>query len=232
MFFNLLAALFSLGQYLFYIVNDGAKLKGDFLCHGMYYVAAVMYKPLTLNMMWLLTVCTTYALTHIFYDKSPRKHHRRNGLGTPHMAPVPRNRFTIAMIAIVSTAYMAWFVTAAVVVGPMILVFSVVLLIPALALPVAAMHYVPMLATRAVEGVEFALGIGQHCLQVGDAVEVVEDPGVSDASRRKPALACVTHVHSGWLYRLFREDLYDVELTDEKVVYSWVQKVRGCIVQS
>ena len=225
LFFNLIAALYSIYQYLFDIVKDGAQgLQGDFLCHGMYYVAAVMYKPLTLNMMWLLTVCTTYAFTHIFYDQSPRERHRRDGLGTPYMAPVPRNRLTIAIVAVVSVAYMAWCVTAAVVVGPIIVVFIFVLLIPALVLPLVAMHYFPMLVTEVVEWTEFVLGVGrQSPLEVGDEVEVAGNPKETSiwGLNPRPVRAYVTHVYPGWLYRLFRGDRYNVEVTDEAAVKRW-----------
>ena len=106
LFFNLIAALYSIYQYLFDIVKDGAQgLQGDFLCHGMYYVAAVMYKPLTLNMMWLLTVCTTYAFTHIFYDQSPSAGDAENLLapdfalvGPGGESEVPRGRFVVAKV--------------------------------------------------------------------------------------------------------------------------------------
>ena len=80
---NLGIALFALGQYIFFVRNDGDGLQGDWLCYGMYYTAVVMYKPFSLNMMWLLTNCIMYAFTDIFYDRSPRKAHQRDALGTP-----------------------------------------------------------------------------------------------------------------------------------------------------
>ena len=155
MFLNLVAVLSTSIQYLFFL----GPLEGDFLCHAMYYAAIVMYKPLTLNMLWLLTVTITYAFTHIFNDKSPHKHHQRNGLGTPSMAPVPRNRFTIAMMFLVSMAFMAYLVIALVMSVPILIVFLPVLIIPALIVPLVAMHYVPMLVARVVKGFEFVLCI-------------------------------------------------------------------------
>ena len=41
------------------------------------------YKPFSLNMFWLLTVCIMYAFTDKFYDKSSKKLHQRDSLGTP-----------------------------------------------------------------------------------------------------------------------------------------------------
>ena len=155
MFLNLVAVIGTSIQYLFFL----GPLEGDFLCHGMYYAAIVMYKPLTLNMLWLLTVTITYAFTHIFNDKSPHKHHQRDGLGTPSMAPVPRNRLTIAMMALVSMAFMAYLAVALVISGPILVAFSPVLIIPGIVVPLVATHYVPMLAARVVEGFEFILGI-------------------------------------------------------------------------
>ena len=55
---------------------------------------------------------------------------------------------------------------------------------------------------------------------MGDVVEAVENPGWP-YSQRKPALARITRIHSGWLYRLFRGDRYDVEVTDEEAVKQW-----------
>ena len=130
------------------------------------------------------------------------------------------------MMAIVFFFYLVWIVVAVVVVAPLIVVFLPVLLIPALVLPIIATHYLPMLTARAVEGLEFCLGIrtsGGAYLRVGDVVEAVANPGVSEAYYRKPALARIKRVHSGWLYRLFRGDRYDVEVTDgdEEAVKQW-----------
>ena len=63
------------------------------------------------------------------------------------------------MMAVVFAFYTAWVVVAVIVVAPLVVVFSPVLLIPALALPIFATHYLPMLMARALEGLEFALGI-------------------------------------------------------------------------
>ena len=77
------------------------------------------------------------------------------------MAPVPRNRFTVAMMAIVLSFYFVWLVLALVVVGPVIVAFLPVLLLPALVVPIVATHYLPMLVARAVEGLEYAMGTKQ-----------------------------------------------------------------------
>jgi len=151
------------------------------------------------------------------------------------MAPVPRNRFTMTMMAIVFALYAVWIVLALVVVGPLIVVFLPVLLLPALLLPIFATHYVPMITARAVEGLEFCLGIGVNApLQVRDVVEAVKDPS-ADYDKREPALARVTRVHPGFLYRLVQGDRYDVELTDEVAVSVWSSnpsenEVPECIV--
>ena len=108
---NLAFALFSLGQFVFVVKNQDDGLQGDWLCYGMYYTSVVMvsvvvrrnpgsmlgllfhilklttpssqYKPFSLNMFWLLTVCIMYAFTDTFYDKSSNKLHQRDSLGTP-----------------------------------------------------------------------------------------------------------------------------------------------------
>ena len=124
------------------------------------------------------------------------------------------------MMAIVFFFYLVWIVVAVVVAAPAIIVFLPVLLIPALVLPIIATHYLPMLMARAVEGLEFCLGIrtsGGAYLQVGDVVEAVEDP----RGWGTPTPARITRVHSGWLYRWVRGDRYDVEVTDEEAVKQW-----------
>ena len=63
------------------------------------------------------------------------------------------------MMAIVFAFYLVWLVVAVVAAAPAIIVFLPVLLIPALVLPIIATHYLPMLTARAVEGLEFCLGI-------------------------------------------------------------------------
>ena len=80
---NLGIALYTLGQYIFVVRNDGEGLGGDLVCYGVYYAAAVMYKPFSLNMMWLLTNCIMYAFADRFYDKSGQEAHQRDALGTP-----------------------------------------------------------------------------------------------------------------------------------------------------
>lgn len=77
------------------------------------------------------------------------------------MAPVPRNRFTMTMMAIILLFYFAWLVLALVVVGPVMMTFLPVLMLPALVVPIVVTHYVPMLMARAVEGLEHALKVEQ-----------------------------------------------------------------------
>ena len=143
----------------------------------------------------------------------------------------------MSMMAVVFAFYTVWLVLAAVVVGPLIVIFSPVLLLPALVLPIFATHYLPMLMARAVEGLEFALGIrmsggGSGAVQVGDVVEAAKNPGSSGLPSRSQGvhwtqyavegtLARITCIHSGCLYRLFRGDRYDVEITDESAVKFW-----------
>ena len=66
---NLVQAMYALYQYFY---GEAAGLQGGFLCRGSYFVAVVMYRPLCLNMFWILTVCIMYVFTDRFYDKSPR----------------------------------------------------------------------------------------------------------------------------------------------------------------
>ena len=80
---NLGIALYTLGQYIFTVRNDGEGLDGDWLCYSVFYTSTVMYKPFSLNMMWLLTNCIMYTFTDMFYDKSGREAHQRDALGTP-----------------------------------------------------------------------------------------------------------------------------------------------------
>ena len=66
----------------------------------------------------------------------------------------------MTMMAIILLFYFAWLVLALVVVGPVMMTFLPVLLLPALVVPIVVTHYVPMLMARAVEGLEYAAGIG------------------------------------------------------------------------
>ena len=68
MAFNLLQASFSLYQYFY---SEAAGLKGGFLCRGTYFVSVVMYRPLCLNMFWILTTCIMYVFTDRLYGNSP-----------------------------------------------------------------------------------------------------------------------------------------------------------------
>jgi len=102
---NLAFAFYSWGQYVFLIKNEEDGLQGDWMCFGIYYTSVVMYKAFALNMFWLLTVVIMHSFTDNFYAISPRESHQRDAIGTPHMGPVPRNRFTMIMMAIV---FLSW----------------------------------------------------------------------------------------------------------------------------
>ena len=120
----------------------------------------------------------------------------------------------MTMMAIILLFYFAWLVLALVVVGPVMMTFLPVLLLPALVVPIVVTHYVPMLMARAVEGLEYAAGIGANApLKVGDEVKaVVRTDKRGRRELRELGPAKITRSYPGWLFRLFRGDLYDVEL--------------------
>ena len=53
MTFNLIACVYAAYLY-FWVVGDG--LEGDAQCFAMYRSALVLYRPLSFNMFWMLTV--------------------------------------------------------------------------------------------------------------------------------------------------------------------------------
>ena len=80
-------------DYIFFLRNGGDGLDGDTLCYGMYFASIVQCKTLSLNMMYLLTHTIMYTFVNDFYDASGNPRHRRDPrLGTPFMAPMPRNK--------------------------------------------------------------------------------------------------------------------------------------------
>ena len=53
LFLNLLACIYAFYNY-FWVAGDG--LEGDAKCFAMYRASIVLFRPLSINMFWLLTV--------------------------------------------------------------------------------------------------------------------------------------------------------------------------------
>ena len=117
-----------------------------YFCQLPYFLSIVSFAPFAVPMMLCLTVVAHTTFVEATFGKSVA---HRDAAGTVSYSPLPRDPVSLTASLIVIVLFVAWATAAVVALGPVVFVFSPVLLVPGFILPMAVM-YLPSATLDAV----------------------------------------------------------------------------------
>jgi hypothetical protein len=110
---------------------------GNWQCRWAYFASVVLYKPFTIPMWSCLTILSHYCFTALLYKGVPGSRDAKTG--APPGSPLPRNNVTIALLGVVSTLQLIWFIGVFPAVFPLMISFLPVVLLPSFILPLVVL---------------------------------------------------------------------------------------------
>jgi hypothetical protein len=108
-----------------------------FYCKVPYLLAVVSYKPFAIPMWACITICCPYTFAEFTFGHHPRG---RDASGTCLASSIPRNIFSIVLVAIITGLLTVWVAVALLAYGPLLVAFCPVLIVPAFFTPFFAVY--------------------------------------------------------------------------------------------